>query len=628
MAVIRKVNGGYKVIKGDAYYKPGERIDPGTKVARQPTQQELAAEKIEAESQPEERIPSGTTTPSVDTTKQYYVEQEIEGQRVQFPVSPLFAKKVEQVNIQLAAQSSAGTMTAATGEKPIPFETVLGEKTWSEKIREQGTKLGSQGMMSTKGIAGAGAAIALGVVSIPVAIAESIAHPIKTAKGIGYAVTHPYEVGYAIGAQIETAPLFTTGQVIGIAATGKAIGTGIAKIKQITTKPKFVSIRYGEGVQFATDKQAITAQRSIATYQTKRWFGLGTKKHLVGSDMVTYSKAMQNKLWSDVSRISYSVDGGKVRQAASIGITKYQPSQYASYGITAYKPGKVYTTGTIGWKYAEAHGVDIWRSISATKYKGAPYSIALENLAEQVKIRYPTYTQTTFKVGGMGAGIGLKAPTTKPISIGIGKKAQASLTPTFKPITKIKPVVEKPKIIIKPVSATKIKPIAPGVIGRYGKAFELAIKIEESRKIIPFATKFGVGISSLSVIPGFSSKAIVGVGVGQRAGAALAYRTGQLTETEQIVIPRITTGTTTTIISEPFIPLVPKIRVPPPTPPPTIITPPFLFPSGGIGQRRYLGKKGKRPFKYQESLVASAYGIRGKMPKIKTGFGIRPIINL
>ncbi len=95
--------------------------------------------------------------------------------------------------------------------KPTPFERA-----------EYGISRTREEALQRPSIISGALAFGAGAVSVPVGLAKIPFHPVQTARGLGYAATHPFETGARIGGMIEREPMFVTGQVVGTFGTGYA----------------------------------------------------------------------------------------------------------------------------------------------------------------------------------------------------------------------------------------------------------------------------------------------------------------------------------------------------------------------------------------------------------------------
>lgn len=75
--------------------------------------------------------------------------------------------------------------------------------------------------------------IGLGIASTGLGLIRTVQHPIESAKGTFYSVTHPLETGEKIGEVLRTEPGYATGIVIGTYLTGK--GTEFILTKGVTS---------------------------------------------------------------------------------------------------------------------------------------------------------------------------------------------------------------------------------------------------------------------------------------------------------------------------------------------------------------------------------------------------------
>lgn len=377
-----------------------------------------------------------------------------------------------------------------------------------------------------KQITGAGQNIAsfgLGFAAGFLGFASSIAHPVQTAKGIYYGVTHPMETGQRAGEALATRPVQSLGETAGSVtaayATSKVIGKGIEQWRA-AKKPTVTSSAAGK--TFIKTKQ-VAAGSNAAIKTAAQQTAKTTIK--IGKDTYKVNSLGRSKgIISDTGRV---VETGKVQhtinrimtaipdEAAGAMRTNRGASRYVTTGqrlgdkLTAntaattavkIKPG-VYARAqdlakTKGALVLQAENdLSITRPImKGIKQTGAKTIKALPT--EQWQYKTLTTTTKTQKVGKIGAQLrkikpvnpddipkilGNKRPTSASLTTQTRTKGIAVTRETFD--TKTPAVYQgktktfetfKGKTIAQSIPKTKIK-IKPAAI-KMGKVAKTASK--------------------------------------------------------------------------------------------------------------------------------------------------------
>jgi len=73
----------------------------------------------------------------------------------------------------------------------------------------------------------------LGVLSTAGGLTKAVTNPLQTVKGIGYAITHPIEIGGKIASHAKTRPVYFAGEMAAFYGASKVVGYGIKKMPKI-----------------------------------------------------------------------------------------------------------------------------------------------------------------------------------------------------------------------------------------------------------------------------------------------------------------------------------------------------------------------------------------------------------
>lgn len=440
----------------------------------------------------------------------------------------------------------------------------------------------------------------VGFITAPVSFSKSLAHPVKTAKGIGAAVKDPFAVGQAIGAELERSPKIF-GEFIGYAA----ISYGIGKLSQ-AIKVRGITKQVG-----ATETARIPRGKGFMDVgKTSQAFKVGKQTYRIGGKTLTY-QAQKGKYFN-----VYSVGEYKIKVATPImkpkvlaktynfkyatrGITKgkwgYYPKYELSYAGKPVETGKLLTiTKPIGDMKFRTIGIEAPLQ-PRLRLRGGIYISTKTLKTPKYEIWWTKGLKSTLPKLGKKGQLMLRKPEIifkipEPAVSSLSTMGASAATAHF-----LKSIIEPSSLLM---GTTGLLSAGAFVSGRLQPSFTKTILKSESK------TKLKSEYKTFSILMN---------DLGLKAG--VINITGQIPAQQQMRGGQLIS---TVIGTPPAVPVVPII--PPPTPIP-IIKPLFKFDHQQLFKKQKV-KGLKRATKYQRSLFTR----RGKKPKLLTGWEIRPII--
>lgn len=398
----------------------------------------------------------------------------------------------------------------------------------------------------------------------------------------------------------------------GAATPGVALsGLGFKYLFAKPSKVSFKEVKVGEGIQILREEgKAVTLQQQLAKYQIGR--GLFKRTGFVNLKSITTSRKMKENIFSDISAIQYSIEKGKPKYAAGVGLTKTIPEKerYFSFGKTIFGKKDIYQFTTTGKKIGTISGLDIFSQFTAMSKKGVPTFLSTERITQTFKQTTPTETITRFSF--MGAGASPKEfPRFKFI-----KQAKENIFKIFKP-KKTETIISSPQE--KQAAILKVTTEKPIVV----RSPLEVVKPKLSKQILALETKrmktIGFKISNLA--GGGISKSMIGLkqtsmtslfrgitpmtAINQKTGLGTATGLSQLFKQSTIQQQKYLFGTYGT-------PGTPTITIPaPPIIPITMGMPTFDL----YGTSREAGGFGALFGKYTPNIRGIEYGVTATRTK-------------
>ena len=409
-----------------------------------------------------------------------------------------------------AVQTASGGQTTATGEeiyittssrveqnkRAIPYKyTERGgiisaaqkDKSDAARIRTAIDKLEQR---STRGIGNVplqnAAAFGLGGVAFVVETADAIAHPIKTAKGIFSAVTHPRKTGEAIRNEFSLRPYGFTGRVAAAITTGRIVGKLVGKTKGAIQSEK---AKITTGTKSTISVTDIGKGKTVDVSQSTTAVQVGKKPFIVQASTKGVNKP-------DI--------GGSLLRSQNSDFLISKLGKNAKITTTYKGVGKgagTYTRTQTGSKGVLDQTIRIDTSASRSSLQ------AYKTASETAKIGKDTQATISLTKAGSPQKVQPGAPLTyqskityKPSSaeVGITKKIA---TVTAKPSAKISPDFEL--VLNKDVTTSVYDYTGLGVGGKLGiKEFNALVGTAGKGKIYPAAlsqTQAGSGGSTVTL---------------------------------------------------------------------------------------------------------------------------------
>lgn len=516
---------------------------------------------------------------------------------------------------------------------------------------------------------------------------QAVRHPVQTAKSIGYAATHPHEVGYAFGEAMRTRPAQTTGQVAGVLGASyglsKAVGYGYkqararmpVKVKALSpektltkTKGSKLTTRATAKTRVAIDKNVYEVEsigRGKGLSKAGKTSELGKIKH-----KVTKVKSGQpTRLAGTHYSVKSTASAGKIRSASeSRTLLKYKPKKYAAaHELEAARGSQVMRVDrpVSITQFSKKGGSKILKQEPFAVYqfkRGSAASIT-KGRAPHIKKFFET-GKTSLKPsysGGvsvvkMTKGVRISRSFGKPSSVAVYKGS--TYKEAFSPKKTVFTAMGKSKASAAPLLRSKKAQIAS-----YSRPSSTKLGLQKVRVLPPqtgsVARKSAIQAARLAYLTEpIKARPDLTIGL---AGTAIAGRSrdifGMRTPTREA--PKIAVAPVQRIIPDvimkpsratmPKAAVAPVLRSVPTTEqrfvaPPAPVTPsgpgvipvppttPLILPPMRISPLEFFEEKAvpsvlkKQKKAYQPSLIGIDFKLKGAKPRRISGIGVRPLL--
>lgn len=582
----------------------------------------------------------------------------IEEEEIMTRAAPRFetaAMRTARIRQQIAeAEKQPGFLTAPSprpkGLAGLEYDLRRYSETISQSAPTEGSFQADIGELKQIGIG-----VGLGVVGFGRAITE----PVRTVKGISYAITNPAEVGASIGKELQFNPSLFIGETIGTLGAGKAVGAGIKAGAQQAIKVSNAGVRTGEISQLNVKDLTLSRVDLEAAYKVK---GIGTKDVLadLSAEIVT-KKTPKGKQFYGAGVVSGDIMSASKKSLASIKgelvtvgeqTSAYTKSLTASVTQVGRNTERAITLGT-----AERISKDLFKTMAAStkevgliKKRLVPKELSVGRIAKVGERETQLGISRQYLLGEMSIG----GKTLKKYLNQI--KKDFSKGPQIEILEKesARPRVDTKKIMTEIREGTTItKPKTKTVSPMAQELVEVGKGLVKSREVARVTGVTKPAITSTQITtPLVRARSNIRSAIRTSTKSATKQRTRQTQRVspiqdirqiqrelqKEIITPKIiqtpltssrtrqrlktpTRQITRTAPTPGITPPVPVITFTPPVP---LYIPPRI--SLGIAGTRRVRRRPRRP-SYAPSLIAVLRDIRASaQPKYVTGLGIRPII--